>query len=109
MNGKFQSPKVNMIVNNNNEDEKTTTTSQEKVKKTSTSKKKRRHRRSSIVHLGSVGGAIDDHHRVHELYKQITGLLEANEGQLIKPEQDDEDVLENNNNNPKGDSRSRAL
>ena len=104
MNGKFQSPKVNMIVNNNNEDEKTTTTSQEKVKKTSTSKKKRRHRRSSIVHLGSVGGAIDDHHRVNELYKQITGLLEANEGQLIKPEQDDEDVLENNNNNNKNNN-----
>ena len=41
-------------------------------------RKNKRQRRSSIVHLGSVSGHHDDHHRVHELHTQITRLIEEN-------------------------------
>lgn len=80
-NKNYQSPKVSMLVDNGSNDPGKATRRDDTSESAPTKKNRRknkRQRRSSIVHLGSVSGHHDDHHRVHELHTQITGLIEEN-------------------------------
>ena len=77
----YKSPKVSMIVDNGSNEVGKATQRNDTSESASAKKNKRknkRQRRSSIVHLGSVSGHHDDHHRVHELHTQITRLIEEN-------------------------------